>query len=256
MSKNSRSIGVLEADSVERLGREAFKCELALIYEFERVNKLIGTSCSVYLMEGYDLCWDSGLGHVGIKMNDGEGRRFTSVCHAFTYAPYAVQELHRLCAKMSSVDPFETAKMPSATDVIKCYSRVRRPWRVGVVGYTYFPDGFDVIKAHRLLDSAIVDLALAHRDGCEVVSGLTNLGIPSLAYATGYGIGLETTGIACSLANDMPCYPVGRKIIVGDSWGDESDTFLEYIDELIKVGGGDQSEREFDAFKGPKICLM
>ena len=34
-------------------------------------------------------------------------------------------------------------------------------------------------------------------------------------------------------------------IIVGKEWGDESETFLNKIDCIVKIGGGKQSEKEF-----------
>ena len=65
-------------------------------------------------------------------------------------------------------------------------------------------------------------------------------------------LGMGTVGIACQKAFENPLFPCDQVIIEGDDWGDESATFLEYIDEMIKVGGGRQSEFEFAGFKGPK----
>jgi len=83
-------------------------------------------------------------------------------------------------------------------------------------------------------------------DKFEVVSGLTNQGILSLVYAEGTYRDLFLTGIACSKANDEDCdkFPVDKEIIVGDSWGDESETFLDYIDMFIRIGGGSQTISE------------
>ncbi|MBI4148037.1 hypothetical protein HY490_01990 [Candidatus Woesearchaeota archaeon] len=56
--------------------------------------------------------------------------------------------------------------------------------------------------------------------------------------------GYRTVGIACAKAKDYELFPVNEKIIVGDNWGDESPVFLNYIDVLVRVGGGAQSKRE------------
>ncbi|HLD37442.1 MAG TPA: hypothetical protein VJA86_02555, partial [Candidatus Nanoarchaeia archaeon] len=53
-----------------------------------------------------------------------------------------------------------------------------------------------------------------------------------------------TAGIACSKANEYECFPVDEKVIVGNEWGEESQTFLNSIDVLVRVGGGSQSKRE------------
>jgi hypothetical protein len=82
-----------------------------------------------------------------------------------------------------------------------------------------------------------------------VCSGLTDLGIPSLAYAFAKEQGLQTIGIACAKATEHSCFPVDHKVIVGQDWGDESETFLEAIDALVQVGGGLQSNTEAAAWK-------
>ena len=87
----------------------------------------------------------------------------------------------------------------------------------------------------------------------EVVSGLTALGVPKLAYEEAQAKGLRTVGIACSEAKKFPCFPCNDIIIVGKRWGDESETFLQCIDMLVLIGeGGAQSWQEFNVFKGPK----
>lgn len=81
-----------------------------------------------------------------------------------------------------------------------------------------------------------------------ICSGLTDLGIPALAYKFAKRLGLRTIGIACSKATEHSCFPVDEKIIVGDDWGAESETFLKKIDALVRIGGGKQSETEWQVF--------
>jgi len=111
---------------------------------------------------------------------------------------------------------------------------------------------FDAFDAANILYEALSDRFKEHPDGCSVVSGYTDVGVPGIAYRVAGKFGMETIGIACSKAYDHPRYPCDEVIIVGDDWGDESKTFLASIDELIKVGGGKQSEAEFKSFEGPK----
>ena len=121
--------------------------------------------------------------------------------------------------------------------------------KIGVIGYS--PQKFDESKAKKLILQGMEEMGFQDTD--SIVSGLTNIGIPKIAYQLAKEHGLETVGIACKLATDYECYPVDKKIIIGDVWGDESQTFLNYIDVLIKVGGGKQSEQEFSKFKGEKV---
>jgi hypothetical protein len=128
--------------------------------------------------------------------------------------------------------------------------------KIGVVGYS--SGKFDEDLAEAMLELGFVNvlyydlkhsprISLDHE--IEVVTGLTNVGIPKLAYEFAAGRNWRTVGIACEQANEYECYPVDEKIIVGTEWGDESQTFLDYIDCLIRVGGGDQSLDEVKTFR-------
>lgn len=121
--------------------------------------------------------------------------------------------------------------------------------RIGVVGYS--AGKFDERKARMLLDMALSYIS-DQQGPVEIVSGLTNIGIPKLAYQWAAVHNYKTVGVACSKAEEYECYPVDRKIIVGDNWGDESETFLEMIDCLVRVGGGKQSMEEAEKFKAMK----
>ena len=122
-------------------------------------------------------------------------------------------------------------------------------FRLGVVGYS--SQRFDIDRARPLLRAEIGALTLTAPDA-EVVSGLTALGIPLVAYEVARECGLVTVGVACEKAKDYPCFPCDEVVIVGSEWGDESETFLGRIDFLLKVGGGKQSAAEFERFPGPK----
>ena len=78
----------------------------------------------------------------------------------------------------------------------------------------------------------------------HVVSGLTNIGIPKLAYEEAVKKKWKTVGIAPKEAEEYELFHVDEKIIVGDKFGDESKVFIDYIDILVKIGGGQQSEKE------------
>ena len=124
----------------------------------------------------------------------------------------------------------------------------RQEMKIGVIGYS--GQKFDEEQGKKLILKGLSDLGVQDYD--VIVSGLTNLGIPKLAYEIATEWGMKTVGIACKLVTDYELFPVDEEIIVGDNWGDESETFLNYIDALIKVGGGPQSEAEYAKFKKTK----
>ena len=130
--------------------------------------------------------------------------------------------------------------------------RPRKILRLGVIGRS----GKTVVNesgARKAFTEVLDELMHKGYSQIEVVSGLTALGVPKLAYEEAQAKGLRTVGIACSEAKKFPCFPCNDIIIVGKRWGDESETFLQCIDMLVLIGeGGAQSWQEFNVFKGPK----
>jgi len=44
--------------------------------------------------------------------------------------------------------------------------------------------------------------------------------------------------------------------LVGEEWGDESDTFLSMLDVMVKVGGGKQSVAEAEKAEANGLSVM
>ena len=89
-----------------------------------------------------------------------------------------------------------------------------------------------------------------------IVSGLSNVGIPKLAYEEAVSRKWKTVGIAPKEVENYELFAVDEKIIVGDKFGDESKKFIDYIDILVKIGGGKQSEKECDMATEGNIPIM
>jgi len=113
-----------------------------------------------------------------------------------------------------------------------------------VVGYS--GQSFDEDQALDLVRTAfdtITDRYPQH--DVTVVSGLTNVGIPAIAYAEAARRGWRTAGVACARAAQYNCYPVDEEpVLIGKEWGEESRAFIENINVLIRVGGGKQAHTE------------
>ena len=115
--------------------------------------------------------------------------------------------------------------------------------RIGFVGFS--DKKFDKQKAVEFIKDALNDLTEDHKKkDIQIVSGLTNLGIPALVYKEAEERGYYTIGVACKKAEEFECYDCDERIIVGDNWGDESEKFLDSIDVLVRIGGGKQSIAE------------
>ncbi|MGD1856586.1 MAG: hypothetical protein ACFB2W_20290 [Leptolyngbyaceae cyanobacterium] len=149
---------------------------------------------------------------------------------------------------VSSADLYTHKRVSTGAAVVPWIRRLnteQTKLRVGVVGYSN--QDFDYIAALRLIQEAFDDIS--PDADVEIVSGLTDLGIPALAYQEAVRRGWKTVGIACAKAFDYSCFPVDDVIIYGDNWGDESHVFLTMIDVLIRIGGGTQSHFEACAAK-------
>ena len=114
--------------------------------------------------------------------------------------------------------------------------------KLGIVGYS--AQKFDIKKAKKIIKKEFDYFEKIYGKDVTIVSGLTALGVPKIAYEEAKIHGWKTVGIACSKANEFEKFPVDEEIIVGKEWGDESKTFLESIDLLLKVGGGKQAKKE------------
>jgi len=115
--------------------------------------------------------------------------------------------------------------------------------RIGVVGYS--SGKFDETIAKALLGIAFEIVESEHpAENYELVSGLTDSGIPGIAYKLADKMSWKTIGLSAKEAKEYDCYDVDEEIIVGDKFGDESEAFIDYIDCLVRVGGGPQSLNE------------
>jgi hypothetical protein len=130
---------------------------------------------------------------------------------------------------------------------------------VGVVGYSQ--QEFDETEATIILEEAFESIEDEYLqdgdfDSIVLVSGLTNMGIPSIAYQIAENNGYETVGIAPDAASEYELYDVDEIYWVGENWGDESQAFIDMIDVIIRVGGGEQSMKEVEMAEEEDISVI
>ena len=122
-------------------------------------------------------------------------------------------------------------------------------FNVGIVGYCP-PTKFDANEARRMINEAYDQvLVMCGSIPIAAVSGLTNVGVLAIAYEEATKRGWKTIGVACKRAMEHPIFPVDEQLVVGDSWGDESPTFVNMLDAIIRIGYGKQSISETDQVK-------
>ncbi|MGH1385545.1 hypothetical protein [Kordia sp.] len=122
--------------------------------------------------------------------------------------------------------------------------------KYGIVGFSR--NQFDEKAAYKILQDEFQKIKEEHADvTIEIVSGYTNSGVPKIAYELADKFGFVTVGFSAKQALRVRSgvYPVKKKIIIGNRFGDESEDFVRYIDALIRVGGGKQSRHETELFK-------
>jgi hypothetical protein len=139
--------------------------------------------------------------------------------------------------------------VPAAPTHPEAYEGADGELRVGVVGYS--ATDFDEARGEALVREALDEATAGHDGPVAVVSGLTRLGVPGIAYdvaeerdADPEAPAHRTVGIACEKAADFECHDADATRIVGEEWGDESPAFLASIDALVRVGGGEQATAE------------
>jgi predicted Rossmann-fold nucleotide-binding protein len=130
---------------------------------------------------------------------------------------------------------------------------------VGVVGYS--AQKFDERDAREILEDALDDIEDEYVESGDyteiaIVSGLTNMGIPRIAYQVADDRGYKTIGFVPEEANDYESYAVDEIIYSGEFFGDESEAFVDSLDVLIKIGGGDQSQKELEMAEEDGLSVL
>jgi len=123
--------------------------------------------------------------------------------------------------------------------------------KIGVVGFSR--NQFDQAAARTYLRDFFRHLREKHGDrSIEIVSGYTAQGVPLIAYELAREFGMQTVGFSARQALRVRAgvFPCDKELIVGERFGDESVAFVAYIDGMIRIGGGPQSRREVELFKG------
>lgn len=130
--------------------------------------------------------------------------------------------------------------------------------RVGVVGYTN--PIFDRVKAWDLLKKGFEQIKSDNNtDKLMVISGLTDMGVSSLAYYIARQNGWNIGGIAPEIALEHRWFPMSNDgdelVISGEDYGDETPKFLDSIDVLLRIGGGVQAlyETQLANKRGMKV---
>ena len=123
------------------------------------------------------------------------------------------------------------------------------------IGFVGFSDEscFDEIKARRIIDTIFDSFSdmFSNEEEIYIVSGGTNMGIPRLVYEKAtlenekFGVNYICIGVMAKEGYNYSLYPCDHIHAIGKHFGDESQYFIDSIDRLYKIGGGTQSNKEF-----------
>lgn len=132
------------------------------------------------------------------------------------------------------------------------YQSPYKKLKIGVVGYSR--PNIPEPQTRALLQACFktfIMRAQVDRLQVEIVSGLTNAGVPKVAYELASQWQVKTVGISAQEALQVECgvFPVRKQMLIGRLFGDESAFFINYVDCLARIGGGPQSLKEVEMFK-------
>lgn len=135
-------------------------------------------------------------------------------------------------------------------------------FRIGIVGYCQ-PTKFDYDEAWSLVQKGlnVASSRAPKNSDILVLGGFTDIpSIHCIGYQQARQRGWNCGGIACMKAMDYKLWNMSEEgdeaNIVGDNWGDESQTFVNKIDILVRVGGGPQSFSEVQMAKEKGIEVL
>ncbi|MEO0376209.1 MAG: hypothetical protein AAF329_16620 [Cyanobacteria bacterium P01_A01_bin.17] len=118
-------------------------------------------------------------------------------------------------------------------------------YNIGVAGYCAqefdWDDARIQLKRH---------LSQYTNNNVAIVSGLSDMGVPGIAYRIAKDLDIPTIGIAAGKARGAKnLWPCDEVYFVGQNWGDESMFFLGKIHQLVAYEGGQQTKREISLAK-------
>ena len=119
---------------------------------------------------------------------------------------------------------------------------------VGVVGYSGDLSRNERDDAEVVVRTALCKLfrvMLESNDGpVWCISGATDLGVPRIAYQEAKRLGCLSVGVTAEAAKTHPLADLDLLSVIGEKFGDESDSFISALDHLCVLGGGQQSLAE------------
>ena len=135
-------------------------------------------------------------------------------------------------------------------------------FRIGVVGFCE-PTKFNYDSAWDLVTRGlnIAGSRAPKKKNIIVMGGFTDIAsIHRIAYQQARQRNWNCGGIACKKAMDFKLWNMSEDgdeaSIIGDNWGDESIVFIDKIDILVRIGGGEQSTKEVEMAKEKGIEVI
>ena len=116
---------------------------------------------------------------------------------------------------------------------------------IGFVGYSDVKDQATENAMRAAIDDIFSLIEKRYKCIINIVSGCTNVGISRYVYERAQGDNYRLIGVMAKEGYQYDVYPCDIIYAIGEHFGDESSFFINMIDELYKIGGGEQSKKEF-----------
>lgn len=118
-------------------------------------------------------------------------------------------------------------------------------YKIGVVGFSdenkMHPDTYTLL-ANLIKQICETDVK---KNSFVFVGGYTNTGINRILYDCCKTNGVLIGAICSGKHKEYECWPdVDYLEVIGNEWGDESESFVNSLDLIIRIDGGEQSHSE------------
>ena len=153
--------------------------------------------------------------------------------------------------------------LKKAINSIEDYKERDGAFFIGVTGFSTDRD-IDWSKARKALRKLFTTIKQSDANGKQVAisSGATNYGVVAVAYQVCHELNMKCIGVASGKPFVDKTLKLSsfldRSWFIGNNWGDESPVFLQTLDVMVALGGGNQATREVAsaAKSGKKVYLV
>ena len=113
---------------------------------------------------------------------------------------------------------------------------------VGIIG----PKTKDYDNTESYIIQSLLDEAISAEDvQFAIATSMIDIGMNAVAHRWAWNRGIPVIGVTTPKCWEFPCWMAQKRIIVGEDWGDENQSFVAILNALVKF-----SDTSFDKATG------